>query len=493
MRFFPTGSQMRQADRYTINEIGLPSMVLMERAALQIAERLKQRDLSKVLVVCGSGNNGGDGYAVARLLHLEGYSVEICFVGDDNSRSEENRAQKTIAEHYLIPETEELQDKGYTMIVDAIFGIGLKRNIEGKYYDVISKLNQMTGVKASIDMPSGIHDTTGEVMGIAFKADLTLAVAYVKRGLVFYPGCDYAGQVLECDIGITEDTIPKDEIRSYGYDVEDIKRLFPERKANSHKGDYGKALLIVGSKGMAGAAFLCAKAVYAIGAGLVQIYTTEDNRVILQELLPEAIVTTYNKYDEAQLEKLLNWADVAAIGSGLGKSETSVKIVKDTLKKAECPCIVDADALNIISEHMEWLKNRKQEVILTPHMKEMARLLKCTVKDLSKARVQMLTEFVSEYGVTCVLKDARTVVATQDKDLYINMSGNSAMAKAGSGDVLTGIITGIVAQHIKIHEAASLGTYIHGIAGHVARGHKGKYSVLASDIIDGISEALECV
>ncbi len=495
MRFFSTGNQMREAERHTIQEIGLPSMVLMERAALQIVEKLELGSLSessKVLVVCGSGNNGGDGYAVARLLHLKGYCVEICFVGNEDSRTEENRKQKEIVDYYNIPLVESVDEKEYTIIIDAIFGIGVTRDIEGEYYDVISKLNQMKGLKVAIDVPSGIHATTGRVMGIAVKADITVAIAFEKRGLVLYPGCEYAGDVLEADIGV--DTItkfPEHEVVSYGYDLEDLRLYFPKRKANSHKGDYGKVLLIVGSKGMSGASYLCAKAVYEVGAGLVQIYTTEDNRVILQESLPEAIVTTYNEYDEAQLEGLLNWADVIGIGSGLGKSETSVEIVKDTMKKAECPCVVDADGLNIIAEHMEWLNDRKQEVILTPHMKEMSRLLKCSVNDLAEERVQILTEFVSKYAVTCVLKDARTLVATPGRDLYINISGDSAMAKAGAGDVLTGIITGIAAQHIESHEAASMGAYIHGIAGIVARDNKGRYSVLASDIIDGIGEVLK--
>lgn len=494
MRLFPTGNQMREADKYTIQKIGLPSMVLMERAALQIVNQLERQclsDTSKVLVVCGSGNNGGDGYAVARLLYLKGYFVEICFVGNEDSRSEENRKQKEIAEYYRIPTVEKIEEKGYSVIIDAIFGIGLKRNIEGTYADVISCLNQIQGTKVAIDMPSGVNDTTGQIMGIAFQADMTVAIAYVKRGLIFYPGCEYAGRVIEGDIGITEDTIPRNEVLSYGYDLEDLKTHFPKRKANSHKGNYGKVLLIVGSKGMSGAAYLCGKAAYAIGAGLVQIYTTEDNRVILQESLPEAIVTTYNEYDEAQLESLLKWADVVGIGSGLGKSDTSVKLVKATVEKSNCPCVLDADALNILSEHMEWLHSGKCDMILTPHMKEMSRLLGCSVKDLIEERISKLTEFVSKYAFTCVLKDARTLVATQNNDLYVNLSGNSAMAKAGSGDVLMGMIAGIVAQHKQMHEAASMGVFIHGIAGDIAKEVKGKYSVLASDIIDGISKALE--
>ncbi|MBQ8558835.1 MAG: NAD(P)H-hydrate dehydratase [Tyzzerella sp.] len=508
MRYLPTGEQMRKADSYTIEQIGLPSMVLMERAALQVVEKLEREklDLSKVLVVCGSGNNGGDGYAVARLLHLKGIHVEILFAGKDTSRSAENRKQKEIAEFYQIPVVEEIQEKEYSVIVDAIFGTGLKREIEGNYYDIISLLNQKTGIKVSIDIPSGIHDTSGAVMGIAFRADYTVAIAFAKRGSVLYPGAQYVGKIVIGDIGITKESLSQEERFTYGFEKEDLKFLFPKRQPDSHKGSYGKVLLVVGSKGMSGAAFLSAKASYAVGAGLVQIYTAEENRVILQQLLPEAIITTYTEYDEKQLAELLSWADVVGIGSGLGKSDTAVQIVRQTLRDTKAPCVVDADALNIIAEYRVWLEdicgqtewkqnmglqNSKRDIIFTPHMKEMARLLDSSVSELAEQRIPILTEFVSQYPVVCVLKDARTLVAKQDENLYVNLSGNAAMAKAGSGDVLTGIITGIVAQRVEACKAACLGVYLHGLAGDAAKEEKGSYSVLASDIIDSISDVLK--
>lgn len=498
MKYLPTGEQMRNADLFTIEHIGIPSMVLMERAALQVVETLEREklDLTKVLVVCGSGNNGGDGYAVARLLHLKGIHVEIFFVGREASRSTENRIQKGIAEFYQIPVVEEIEKKEYSVIIDAVFGTGLKRAIEGAYYDAISLLNQKTGIKVSVDIPSGIHDTSGKVMGIAFQADITVAIAFAKRGLVLYPGAQYAGKIVVVDIGITKEALLQEERFTYGFEKEDLKSSFPKRQPNSHKGSYGKVLLVVGSKGMSGAAFLSAKAAYAVGAGLVQIYTTEENRMILQQLLPEAIITTYTEYDETQLNQLLSWADVVGIGSGLGKSETSVQIVAQTLKEANVPCVVDADGLNIIAEHRAWLDDtgwRKNggKIIFTPHMREMARLLDCTVSELVEERIPVLTEFVSKYPVVCALKDARTLVAKQDKNLYVNLSGNASMAKAGSGDVLTGMIAGIAAQKAEAYDAACLGVYLHGLAGDVAKKQKGSYSVLASDIITGISEVLK--
>lgn len=491
MRYFPTGMQMRDADMFTINQIGLPSMVLMERAALQVVDCLKDCDLSKILVVCGSGNNGGDGYAVARLLYLQGHDVEICFVGNDASRSEENRTQKEIADYYKLPMSAQLADKNYSVVIDAIFGTGLKRKIEGQYFDTIQALNHMSGFKVSIDIPSGVNDTDGSVMGIAFEADMTVAIAFAKRGLIFYPGAELAGKIKVVDIGITEDTLSREHVLTYGYDFDDLRSLYPKRKVDSHKGSFGKVLLVVGSTGMSGAAYLCAKAVYEVGAGLVQIYTHEDNREILQKLLPEAIISTYIEYDETKLQALLKWADVIGIGCGLGQSATSIQMVEQTLKSSVCPCIVDADALNILSEHMDWLEECKQKVILTPHMKEMSRLLNCHVSEIIEDRVNILSAFTKRYSVTCVLKDARTLVATANREMYLNVSGNSAMAKAGSGDVLAGIITGIAAQNADTYNAACLGVYLHGLAGDSARNKKGEYSVLASDIAENIGEVLK--
>lgn len=503
MKYLPTGAQMRAADSYTIQKLGMPSMVLMERAALCVLEAMERErfDLSRVLVVCGPGNNGGDGYAVARLLHEKGCDVETLFVGKEESRSEDNRKQKEIAEKYGVLEASKAAEKEYSVVVDAVFGTGLARNLEGRFYDVISMLNEKKAGKVSIDIPSGIQDTTGEVMGIAFQADMTVAIAFIKRGLVFYPGHMYAGKIVTGQIGIPEEALPKESIISYGYEPEDLKTCFPKRIPNSHKGTYGKVLLIAGSSGMCGAAYLNAKAAYAVGAGLVQIYTAKENRIILQQLLPEAIITTYEAFEETELNRLLNWADVVGIGSGLGQSETAEKLVEYTMKHALCPCVADADALNILSEHLSWIPKNPEEdggaesvsrqMVLTPHLKEMARLLGCSVRELTEERITMLEAFVSEYPVVCALKDARTLVTGANEQLYINLSGNAAMAKAGSGDVLTGIIAGLLAQKPDAYSAACLGVYLHGLSGDVAKQEKGSYSVLAGDLIDGIGKVLK--
>lgn len=492
MIYLPTGEQMRRADLYTIEEIGVPSMVLMERAALEVVRCMEeeQLDFRKVLVICGSGNNGGDGYAIARLLHLKGHDVTIFFAGNSQKRSEENAQQAKIAAHYEIPVITNLGTEEYSVIIDALFGTGLKREVTGHYREVLCSVNQMAGKKVAVDLPSGIHDTTGARMGIAFCADLTVAIAFPKRGLFLQEGNVCAGKILTGDIGISSETFSEGTV-TFGYEKQDLFLGFPKRKKNSHKGSYGKVLMIAGSKGMSGAAYLSAKAAYAAGAGLVQIYTHEENRVILQQLLPEAIITTYDTFDSEQLEKLIQWADLIGIGCGLGKSDTAERVMQYTLKRALVPCVVDADGINILSKHMEWIEETNALIVLTPHMKEMSRMLQCSVRELIEQRMEKLHAFVERYKVVCVLKDARTLVAKEHRNTYLNLSGNAAMAKAGSGDVLAGVIVGILAQQCEPYTSACLGVFLHGLAGDMARDKKGAYSVLASDLVAEISSVLK--
>lgn len=493
MRYIPTGEQMKKADRFTIDTVGIPSMVLMERAALGCVEQMETLDLDfrRILVVCGSGNNGGDGYAIARLLHLKGYAVDIFFAGSEERRSEENRKQKDICEFYNLYEVHSLNQKEYSIIVDCIFGTGLTRPLAGAYASVVDYMNRMNGVRIAIDMPSGIQNTEDDNEDTTvFSADYTFAIAYCKQELYLHCAGACAGVVYTIDIGITPKSFAKDERMTYAYEIEDLRKLYPARKQNSHKGDYGKVLIIAGSEGMAGAAYLSAKAAYASGAGLVRIYTAKENRVVLQELLPEAILTTYDEYDKSELLEVLSWADTVVIGPGLSTGSIAQELVHGVLKHADMPCVLDADALNIISWHKEWLLEAKQPLVVTPHMKEMSRLLDCTVKELAQDRFTYLTTFTEAYALVCVLKDARTLVAQSGHDVYLNLSGSHAMAKGGSGDVLTGIIAGIIAQGKSPYHAATIGVYLHGLAGDRAREKKGSYSVLASDIIDGIGEVL---
>ncbi|MEF9941374.1 MAG: NAD(P)H-hydrate dehydratase [Lachnospiraceae bacterium] len=493
MRYLPTGAMMKQADDMTIHTIGIPSLVLMERAALQCVAILQNQhlDCSHILVVCGTGNNGGDGMAIARLLYLKGYKVTVVLIGNRETCTIETRTQIGILEKCGLSIGDSIPCDEYSMVIDAIFGVGLSRTITGGYARNIEQINQISGVKVAIDIPSGIESTSGKVLGIAVKADLTIALAYEKLGTTLHDGYGYSGRVIPVEIGIEDCALPQESPIPYTYEKKDLPKLLPKRTINSNKGTYGKVLMIVGSMGMSGAAYLSAKAAYAVGAGLVRIYTVEENRVILQQLLPEAVLTTYTQYEESEVASLLAWAEVVAIGSGLGKSNISSQILLQVLRDFRGPCVVDADGLNWLAKQETCQIFDFKQVVLTPHMKEMAGLLHCEVLEVLEHRLEMLERCINLYGGTCVLKDARTMVLQKKTGLYINCSGCGAMSKAGTGDVLTGMIAGFMAQGVSSYKSATLGVYLHGLAGEVSMQKKGCYSVLASDIIEQISTVLK--
>ena len=383
------------------------------------------------------------------------------------------------------------QEDSYSVVIDAVFGVGLSRKVEGRYRQVIEQMNRMGGTKFAVDIPSGLSATTGCILGCAFKADYTVTFQLKKIGLELSQGRTMAGKVIVPDIGISTDSICEDQeiVRTAGKDI--YRKMLPDRPEDSNKGTYGRLLVIAGSKGMAGAAYLNAHAAYMPGAGLVRIYTSSDNREILQTLLPEAVITTYEEYNKEELLSLLTWADGVCIGSGLGMSRLSEKILKTVIEYVKVPCLIDADGLNLLAENKNYLNQMaERRFVITPHMKEMSRLTGTPVEELKADRIQILKDFISRYRITCVLKDSRTLIASEEKGIRMNLTGNSAMAKAGSGDVLAGVISGWMVQGKEAEDAAELGTYIHGLSGDLAKFEKGVYSVMARDLIEYISKAL---
>lgn len=494
MQLWVNAAQMKAADQYTIQKLGVPSLELMEHAAQACVQVLEDEkvDLSHVCVVCGSGNNGGDGFAIARILQNNRYSVETFCVGNPEHYTEETQEQMHRLQEcggkitYGMP-----QEDSYSVIIDAVFGVGLSRKVEGRYRQVIEQMNRMRGIKFAVDIPSGLSATTGCILGCAFKADYTVTFQLKKIGLELSQGRTMAGRVIVPDIGISTDSICEDQeiVRTAGKDI--YRKMLPDRPEDSNKGTYGRLLVIAGSKGMAGAAYLNAHAAYMTGAGLVRIYTSSDNREILQTLLPEAIITTYEEYNKEELLSLLTWADGVCIGSGLGMSRLSEKILKTVIEYVKVPCLIDADGLNLLAENKNYLNQMaERRFVITPHMKEMSRLTGISVEELKADRIQILKDFISRYRITCVLKDSRTLIASEEKGIRMNLTGNSAMAKAGSGDVLAGVISGWMVQGKEAEDAAELGTYIHGLSGDLAKFEKGVYSVMARDLIEYISKAL---
>lgn len=491
MEYLLKSNEMKKLDQYTIEEIGISSAVLMEKAALSVINEIQNNcdNMNRILVVCGCGNNGGDGIAIGRILSLQGKEVRIVFIGDENKATLETKRQIEIAKKYNIKIYNTFDKSEYNVIIDAVFGIGLTREVEGSYKNAIDSINQTKGFKVAIDIPSGISADTGAVMGVAVMADLTVAIAYKKIGHVLYPGALYCNKIVVNDIGI----YGAETINSvFSYTKEDLNKL-PKRFAYSNKGTYGKALIIAGSINMAGAAYLAALSAYKTGCGLVRVVTPKENREILQSLIPEAILSTYDAKnpDMCFIQEAIEWADVINVGPGLGKSETAKRILQLVLEKRKCPLVIDADGINLLAMNDELLKENMENIVLTPHLKEMSGICKKNIEDIKEDLIGTATRLARKHTLVCALKDTRTVVADYDKKVYINQSGNNGMAKAGSGDILSGIITGLLAQRMKPFEGAVLGVYIHGLAGDSAAEKMGKYSMLARDIADSISNVMQ--
>lgn len=506
MKVSVTGSQMKQIDSDTICRIGIPSMVLMERAALAVAaevERIVEEDVciwqdrpARVWIACGTGNNGADGIAVGRMLHGKGYEVTVLLAGNLEHATPERRSQQTIAEKLGVSMVEynDFIPGSCDIIVDAIFGIGLGREVEGEYRELIEMLaSQKTKRVVAVDIPSGIHADSGQVMGAALPAKVTVAFGYLKTGMLLYPGKTYAGEVKVVDIGFSGISLQNVGWDAFIPERADLCRL-PQRRADSNKGTYGKLLVVAGSRGMSGAAYLCALSAYRAGAGLVKILTVEENRQILQSQIPEAVLETYSPGkapDTAGIDELIErqcgWAAAIVLGPGLSQAPYAEKLVELVLTHAYVPIVLDADALNIVAAHPELTGYFTENIIITPHIGEMSRLTGKTISEIKTRAVTVARDYSVTFGVTCVLKDAVTVTADKEGITYVNSSGNSGMAKAGSGDVLSGIIGSLLAQGMELSEAAFLGVYLHGLAGDAAAGALGKRGILAHEIADFIT------
>lgn len=496
MRYLVNSREMNQYDHNTSEYYGVSSMVLMERAALAVLECIqKQTDPQdgKALVVCGTGNNGGDGFAIARLLKLAGYPVEALFLSDSKKMTPETKRQYETAKKYQVPILTEWKEGHYSVIVDALFGIGLSREITGELKELLEQLNRMDGLKVAVDIPSGISADKGEVLGTAFGADITVTFGFAKTGMYLYPGAGYCGTIVTADIGIDSNSFFDKKPSAAALGEDDLAELLPKRRPYSNKGSYGKVLAVAGGGNMAGAAYFCGKAAYLTGCGLVKVYTPEENRTVLQTKLPEAVVSVYpsQKPDIFELIAAMKWADVIVAGPGLGTGDGAKRILGEILKNTSVPMVLDADALNIIASDITVLRKPHTELVVTPHLGEMARLTAAAVGDISQNLVKCATDFARTYNVICVLKDARSVIATPNGMTYINASGNDGMATGGSGDVLSGIIAGLIAQGMPAATAAPAGCYLHGLAGDAAAVQKGRCSMTAEDILCGIPQILK--
>ena len=492
MEYLVTAAEMKQYDSNTIEILGIPGMVLMERAALEAFRAIEARfgglcpAEKRVFILAGMGNNGGDGLALGRLLCEAGYRVHIKCVGDETKASEQWKQQRSILNHFPVVfcENDQASDIEYTILVDALFGVGLSRTVEGIFAREIEAFNHRSGYKIALDIPSGIHSDTGMMLGCAVRADMTVTFGFVKRGLVLYPGATYAGEIQKAEIGISERSF-LGQMPDMFYHKEEVEDLLPKRNPSGNKGTFGKVLLVAGSMKMAGAAVLAAKAAYRIGAGMVKVISAPENREILQTSVPEALYGTYE-----DLAGSLAWADVIVIGPGIGTGKEALENLKIVIAEGKKPLVIDADGLNLlaveeeIADKMAARENPERTIILTPHVGELSRLLRCKIADLKMDLPGAARELAGKYYATVVAKDARTFITGEAGPVCVNLRGNSGMATAGSGDVLAGMIGGLLGQGMKGFEAASVGVTVHGAAGDSVAAIWGEHGCMAGDLAE---------
>lgn len=487
-----SAAQIREADAYTISHEPISSLALMERAGKACFEWIESNvnTSKRITVVCGTGNNGGDGLVIARLLHEKKYSVDAIVVSSPNPSIDfKKNLEAAIKAGVPINEINEkstlhLNENG--ILIDAIFGTGISRPVSGWIGECIDSINSSNNEIISIDLPSGMF-TDEHTEGKVICASHTLTFQTPKRAFFFAENEKYTGNFHILDIGLDKNFIEK--VQSYGQFLlaENIKPLLKKRNKFSHKGNYGHSLLISGSKGKIGAAILAARACLRSGSGLLTVRIPHCGYSILQTAVPEAMAQADEEEDF--ITHTGNFIETmhVAVGPGIGTSSATKKMLLDLLERTKKPIVLDADAINIISENRDYINLIPPFSILTPHPKEFERLAGESKNDFE--RHEKLLLFSKQHKVFVVLKGAHTCIATPDGMAYFNSTGNPGMAKGGSGDALTGVILAFLSQGYEPMVAALLGVYIHGLAGDITAKEKGEYSMITSDLIENLPKA----
>lgn len=495
-----SAEQIREADRYTINNEPVSSVQLMERASSLCAHWLLNRynRNQTFRIFCGNGNNGGDGFCIARLLLEQGRKVTIVLVGSA-ARSAENAFQLDLlrslkgAELMNYTVDTEVEFAEQEIIVDAIFGSGLNREPEGDFAAAIDCINSSDNEVVSIDIPSGLYADFNEVQSTdhIVKADYTLTFHAPKFTFLVSDFSEYVGEFVVLDIGLMRTYTEK--VKSYAeyFTMEEAGAILHHRSKFSHKGTYGHALIAGGSEGKTGAAILCTRAALRTGAGLVTAYVPVISRDVMQASVPEAMVITSEeeKFIAGRIPAVR--FDAVGVGPGMGTADSVVSSLKFLLNEYKGPMVWDADALNVLSENKTWLEFLPPLTILTPHPGEFDRLTQKHTSGVDRLKTQK--HFAQRYNVIVVLKGAHTSIAFPDGSVTFNSSGNPGMATGGSGDVLTGIITALLAQGYNRSQSAMLGVYIHGLAGDIAASVNGQEGMIAGDIVDHIGGSMRMI
>ena len=503
MKIF-TSAQIHEHDKYTIEHEPISSIDLMERAAKAITHAIAESWSVKtpVVVFAGPGNNGGDALAVARMLADKGYQVSVYLFNIHNNlsadctinkkRLSESKKIKSFTEISLNFDPPQLTED--TLVVDGLFGSGINKPLSGGFASLVKYINQSPSKVVSIDIPSGLmcEDNTYNIRANILRADVTLTLQYKKLAMMFADNQPYIGKLQILDIGLSKEYADNTECNYRIVDEADIRKLVRPRPDFVHKGSMGNALIVAGSYGMAGAAVLATKACLRSGAGKVTARTPKNNCQTMQISVPEAVLSIDPDAEVFSESASADDIDALGIGPGLGQAETTAVALIGQFKRTHCPIVADADALNILANHRAWLQQLPRNMIMTPHPKEMDKLASNAANG-DYDRLTKALDFAERHEAFIILKGHYTAICTPQGKVFFNNTGNSGMATAGSGDVLTGILTGLLARGYSEEHACLLGVYLHGLAGDIAASKLGKESLIASDIIDHLPMAFRSI
>jgi len=508
-----TAAQMRELDRATI-AAGTPGWTLMQRAGqgatqvlLDAFPRLRRK---RVVIVCGKGNNGGDGYVIARALKKRGVAVEVFLLGEEKRVEGDaalalrswRRAGGRIRPLHTAADIATLQQRleGAVCAVDAIFGTGLKGDVMGPAADVITLLNACGVPLFAVDIPSGLDSDTGFALGCAVQAEVTATFACPKIGQVVHPGSDHCGRLAVIDIGIDDEALARVEPRTVLLDADRVAALVPRREPTAHKGDCGHVLIIAGGRGKTGAAMLAARAAARAGSGLVTAAVAASQQPLvaggLLEAMTDILADTDGEigFDASGLARVVRDRDVIVCGPGIGTGDGARATVAWLLAQSDKPLVLDADGLNCLAAMLRGSSppaaRASRDLVLTPHPGEMARLSGRSTAEVQRDRLGIARSFAAAHDCVLVLKGAGTVIAAPDGRAAVNSTGNPGMASGGMGDVLAGVIGALIGQGLSAFDAASVGVYLHGLAADMAAADLGTIGLLASDVIEALPRAI---
>jgi len=507
MKAIVTAKEMSAMDKYSIEQLHIPGIILMENAGTGIVKTalsiLIHPEEKYIHIYCGAGNNGGDGFVAARHFLNFGAKVDVFVLSSREQIKGDALTNLTILEntgHKINFIDKVLETKTPDLIIDAMLGTGVKGSLKGVFADCVKHINSLNCPVLAVDIPTGVNADTGAIDDPAIIATHTATMALPKRGLLFSPGREHVGQLNVIDIGMPPKVIDIKNPDVWRLEEEDIASLLPNRSPDTYKNKCGTVAVIAGSIGFTGAAALTSEAVLRAGAGLCYLCIPKSLNNIIETKLTEVITWPIEdngggilQMNNNDLIKNINNQDVVAIGPGIGRHKKTEELIFHLLHVLNKPMVLDADGLNICADNIQAVKNYKGEMILTPHPGELSRLTGLPVKEIMTNPVEITQKFSGAWNKILVLKGSPSLIGFPDKRIFINPTGNAGMATAGSGDVLTGMIAGLMAQGLSAENAALAGVYLHGMAGDIAKNSFGELGMVAGDILNAVPEAIKTI